>query len=67
MNNEDRYFFNISLNMCAELEWVVEYFVCNKGANRNEARENLLSKRECEGWYECEVSDTIFDAMRYRD
>lgn len=66
MDNEDRYFFNIGLNMCAELEWVVNYFVYNEGANRNEVKENLLSKREYEGWFECCVSDTIFDTMRYR-
>lgn len=67
MNNKDRYFFNIGLNICAEFEWVVDYLVCNEGDTRNEAEENLLTKREYEGWYECEVSDTIFDAMKYKE
>lgn len=63
---EDKYFFNMGLNVCAELEWVVDYLVCNAGIDREEATKNLIAKKEYKGWSECTVSDTIADLMRYR-
>lgn len=63
---EDKYFFNTDLNICAELEWVTDYLVYNAGIDRKEATENLMTKREYEGWSECSISDTIADLMRYR-
>ena len=57
-----RFFYNKDTNVCADMSWVVDYiYISGQAESREEAEENLLSKREYCGWYECEVSHTIED------
>lgn len=57
-----RFFYNKGINVCADMNWVVDYiYMSGEAESREEAEENLLLKREYCGWYECEVSNTIED------
>lgn len=61
-----RYYFNIGLNLCADEAWVADYlFVSGQVDSRELALAALNEKREFCGWFECEVSNTIEEAMRY--
>ena len=61
---ETKFYYNLSLNLCAEEEWVAEYlFFHNEVDSRTEALEGLHTCREFRGWYECQVSNTISDSM----
>lgn len=62
---DTKFYYNYSLNLCAEEEWVVEYLLINDvlSDDREEILKGLHTCREFRGWYECEVSNTIADAM----
>ena len=63
-----RFYHNSGLNLTAEEEWVADYlYQSGQVDSRDEAREGLETKREFCGWYECEVSNTIEEALRYAD
>lgn len=59
-----QFYYNADLNLCAERKWVIDYlFYGGLVESREEAQEGLDTCREFEGWYDCEVSDTIAEAM----
>ena len=48
------------MNVCAEETWVTDYlFIGGIVESREEALEELKTKHEVYGWFECEVSNTI--------
>lgn len=58
---DNTFYFNLELNTCATENWVVDYlFYMGVEDSRGQIREELHSKREFFGWYECEVSDDIY-------
>ena len=58
------FYFNLESNTCATENWVVDYlFYMGVEDSRERIREELHSKREFFGWYECEVSDDIYKVM----
>ena len=64
-----KFYFNISLNLCVDEDWLVEYLRKYENQfvlyNDEEMREVLHSYREVCGWYECQVSNTIAEAIEY--
>ena len=61
-----KFYHNSGVNITAEEDWVIEYLIeSGQAENRTEAREELRGKREYCGWFECEVSNTIEEALRY--
>lgn len=55
-----RFYFNDQIDVCAEENWVADYLVGNGYAdNREEAIQELRTKRSFGGWFDCEVSNTI--------
>lgn len=55
-----RFYFNDQINVCAEESWVVDYLVENGFCeNEAEALDNLHTRRNFGGWFDCEVSPTI--------
>ena len=55
-----RFYYNNDINICAEEPWVAEYLFLEKAVDSiEEAIEELHSKREFYGWFECDVSNTI--------
>lgn len=62
-----RFYHNIDMNVTAEENWVVDYLMeSGQVESRNEAYENLRGLREFCGWVDCQVSNTIEEAMLYR-
>ena len=62
-----KFYHNNNINATAEESWVADYlYMSGQVDSREEAVKELQSKREFCGWYECEVSDTIEEAMRYK-
>lgn len=61
-----RFYYNLDLNVCAEEPWVVDYLYYGGAVNsREEALEELHTKREFYGWYDCQVSSTIAEHFKY--
>jgi hypothetical protein len=61
-----RFYHNKHTNITAEEQWVADYlYQSGQVESREEAVEELQSRREFCGWYECEVSNTIEEAMEY--
>ncbi len=61
-----KFYHNNGLNLTAEEDWVIDYLIeSGQAENRAEARAELQDKWEYCGWYECEVSNTIEEALRY--
>ena len=61
-----KFYHNCGLNCTADEDWIIDYLIeSGQAENRAEAREELQSKREHCGWHECEVSNTIEEALRY--
>jgi hypothetical protein len=61
-----KFYHNSGLNLTAEEEWVADYlYLSGQVDSRDEAYDSLDTKREFCGWYECEVSNTIEEALRY--
>jgi len=59
-----RFYYNISLAICAEEQWVIDYiFNCDEELTKEEIQEELRSRFQYEGWFECEVSNTIEEQM----
>ena len=55
-----RFYYNANMNICAEENWVTDYlFIGGMIESREEALEELRTKHEVFGWFECEVSNTI--------
>jgi len=55
-----RFYYNEGMNICAEETWVTDYlFMDGMFDLREEALEELRTKHEVYGWFECEVSNTI--------
>lgn len=59
-----RFYYNADENICAEEHWVAKY-LCYEDLveSSDEAIEELRTRREFYGWFECEVSDTIKEKM----
>ena len=61
-----KFYNNNDINATAEESWVVDYlYMSGQVDSREEAVEELQDKREFCGWYECKVSNTIKEKMRY--
>ena len=61
-----KFYHNNNINTTAEESWVVDYlYMSGQVDSREEAVEGLRGKREHCGWYECEVSNTIEEALEY--
>lgn len=55
-----RFYYNEGMNICAEETWVTDYlYMDGMFDSREEALEELRTKHEVYGWFECEVSNTI--------
>lgn len=55
-----KFYYNISMNLCAEEDWVVWYLLdTDEVENEDEAIDGLRTRREFCGWFECDVTDTI--------
>lgn len=55
-----RFYYNADMNVCAEETWVINYlFIRRMIKSKEEALEELRTKHEVYGWFECEVSNTI--------
>lgn len=62
MNMTPRFYFNADENVCASERWVIQYLhIQNPDIDEDEIEGELRSRREYFGWYECQVSDDIFD------
>ena len=62
-----KFYHNKNINITAEESWVADYlYQSGQAESREEAVEGLRGMREYCGWYECEVSNTIEEAMRYK-
>ena len=61
-----RFYYNHAINVTAEENWVADY-LCQSGQaeSRDEAIEDLRNFREHCGWYQCQVSNTIEEALEY--
>lgn len=58
------FYYNASINVCAEEKWVVAYLVINGYcADEEEALEGLRYKRVFFDWFDCEVSNTIAELI----
>ena len=61
-----KFYHNSHINITAEENWVADYlYQSGQAESREEAIEELQGMREFYGWYECEVSNTIEEKMRY--
>ena len=61
-----KFYHNNNINVTAEESWVVDYlYQSGQAESREEAVEGLRGMREFCGWYECEVSNTIEEALEY--
>ena len=61
-----KFYHNDGINCTAEEDWVIDYLIeSGQVENRAKAREELQGKREHCNWHECEVSNTIEEALRY--
>lgn len=59
-----KFYYNASMNVCAEEKWVVGYLVINGYCtDEEEALEGLRNKRVFFDWFDCEVSNTIEEAI----
>lgn len=60
------FYFNSDSNICATEYWVIEYlFYMGVDDSRENIKNELRSKREFFGWYECTVSDDIYEKIQY--
>ena len=60
------FYFNSDSNICATENWVIEYlFYMGVDDSRENIKNELRSKRGFFGWYECTVSDDIYEKIQY--
>lgn len=58
------FYYHLGENVCAEEKWVAEYLVNNgEVETEEEAIIGLHSCREFCGWFNCEVSNTIYEQV----
>lgn len=58
------FYYHLDENICAEEKWVAEYLVNNgEVETEEEAIIGLHSCREFCGWFDCEVSNTIYEQV----
>lgn len=63
---DNTFYFNSDSNICATENWVIEYlFYMGVDDSRENIKNELRSKREFFGWYECTVSDDIYEKIQY--
>lgn len=63
---DNTFYFNSDSNICATECWVIEYlFYMGVDDSRENIKNELRSKREFFGWYECTVSDDIYEKIQY--
>lgn len=63
---DNTFYFNSDSNICATENWVIEYlFDMGVDDSRENIKNELRSKREFFGWYECTVSDDIYEKIQY--
>jgi hypothetical protein len=61
-----KFYHNNNLNITAEEEWVADYlYQSGQVGSREEAVEELDDHWAFCGWYECEVTNTIMEALEY--
>ena len=61
-----RFYYNADMNICAEETGVIDYlFMGGMFDSREEVLEELRTKHEVCGWFECEVSNTIAEKFFY--
>jgi hypothetical protein len=59
-----RFYFNDQIDVCAEEPWVVGYLVDNGFCeDEAEALEELHTRRNFHGWFDCEVSPAIEESF----
>ena len=59
-----RFYFNDQIDVCAEEPWVVNYLVENGFCeDEAEALEELHTRRNFHGWFDCEVSSAIEESF----
>lgn len=58
---EPRFYFNVDENLCVSERWLVGHLRRLYGFDEDEIVGELRSCREYFGWYECQVSDDIFE------
>lgn len=59
---ENRFYFNIGENVCANERWLVEYLQQEYPSpilSEEEILYELHTRREFHGWFECGVADDI--------
>ena len=57
-----KFYFNADENVCASEHWVIQdLHRQNADMGEDESEGEVHSRREYFGWYECQVSDDIFD------
>lgn len=57
---EEKFYFNVDENLCANEDWLIEYLHIQKpDLTEDEIEDELRSCREFEGWFECQVSNSI--------
>lgn len=63
---DNTFYFNSDSNICATENWVIEYlFYMGVDDSRKNIKNELRSKREFFGWYECTVSDDIYEKIQH--
>lgn len=54
-----KFYFNEDENTCMDEDSLISYLNDLYGDSKEDIREELHSRGDYYGWYECEVSDTI--------
>ena len=58
------FYYHLGKNLCAEESWVVGYLIENGYCEtKEEAIDNLHTCRNFGGWFDCEVSNTIYERV----
>ena len=61
-----RFYYNADMNICAEETWVTDYLLMDGMFEaREEALEDLITKHDVYGWFECEVWNAIAEKFFY--
>lgn len=57
-----RFYYNAGMNLCVDENWLVWYLIDNEIVeDEDEALDELHSRREFCGWFECDVANSIAD------